>query len=129
MVSIRPKKPAPPPTGSGAERSTWNTILLGRHDLQSQTSSQAIQLGSGKLEELTGLAEAFEVVDSCGFERERRTSKQKLCCRGDEDLACRRCTRHACGFVNCKAANVRANGFNLAGVNSGADGDAEVGDR
>jgi hypothetical protein len=44
-------------------------------------------------------------------------------------LACRRGTRHARGFVDRKASNIAADQFDLAGVNSRADGDSKVVDR
>jgi len=68
------------------------------------------------------------MMDPRGFEREPRTSKQKFCRRGDKDFACRRCTCDACGFVDSNASNVGAHQLDLARMNSGSDGDAEVAD-
>jgi len=67
-------------------------------------------------------------MDACGFEHERRTGKQEFGRRGNQDFSRRRGTRYALGFVNRKAANVGADQFHLAGVNSSSDGNAEVGD-
>lgn len=68
-------------------------------------------------------------MDTRGFEREARAGKQELRRRGDQDFVSGRGTRDASGFVDRKAANIGADQFHLTGVNSSADGDAEVADR
>ena len=48
------------------------------------------------------VAEALELMDPCGTRAPSQRAKV-LSSRGDEDFACRRGTRDACGFVNSKA--------------------------
>ena len=68
-------------------------------------------------------------MDPRGFKREPRTGEQQFGGRRYENFACRRDARNPRGFVDRKASNIIADQFDLAGVNSRADGDSKVVDR